>query len=80
MKMINNIRNYLEDKDYYIDMFENKLHVFNYDKLIKLTDKSVVISFIDFKLDITGNNLKTIGMDKSEILLEGNIDNVRIIR
>ena len=80
MKMINNIRNYLEDKEYYIDVFDNKLHVFNYMKLSRLTNKEIVISFNKFNLYIFGSDIKVEQMNKSEILFKGNFDKLEIKR
>ena len=80
MKMINNIRNYLEDKEYYIDVFDNKLHVFNYMRLSRLTNKEIVISFNKFNLYIFGSDIKVEQMNKSEILFKGNFDKLEIKR
>ena len=78
MKMINNIRNYLEDKDYYIDIFDDKLHVFNYIKLSKLTDTEIIILFNSFNLYISGSNIKVKKMNKTEILFKGKFNKLEI--
>ena len=77
MKIVNNIRNFLEDREYYIDIFDNKLHAFNYIKLIKLSDSEIDLKFEKFILEIRGNELKVRQMNNVEILLSGNIENVR---
>lgn len=80
MKIVNNIRNFLSDKEYYIDIFENNLHAFNYLKLLKLNDSIVELQFEKFDLEIKGCNIKVIEMNNNEILISGIIDNVRIKR
>lgn len=77
MKMINNIREFLEDKKYYIDIYDNKLHIFNYKKLIKLSDTEMIIEIENFLLKINGINLKIIQMEKQELLIVGSVENMR---
>ena len=80
MKMINNLKNFLIDKEYYIDIYDNNLHAFNYIKLLKLSSDNINLKFMNFILEITGNNLKILQMNKDEILINGEINNVRIKR
>jgi hypothetical protein len=80
LKIINNIKDFLIDKEYYIDIFDDKLHAFNYLKLLKLNDTIVELKFEKFILEIKGTNIKIVEMNNQEILLSGNIDNVRIKR
>ena len=77
MKMVNNIRNFLEDKEYYIDIYDNKLHVFNYHKLLSLSDLEIILKFEKFILEIKGNNLKVKMMNNVEMLINGEIKNMR---
>lgn len=79
MKIINNLRDFLIDHEYYIDIFEDKLHVYNYQKLLKLNDKNLMLKFEKFVLDVKGENIKILEMNKEEILIKGNIDTVRMI-
>ena len=80
MKMINNLKNFLIDKEYYIDIYDNNLHAFNYLELLKLSSDNINLKFINFILEITGNDLKILQMNKEEILINGEINNVRIKR
>lgn len=78
MKMIENLKNFLEDKDYYIDIYDDKLHIFNYKKLLKLSDNNINLKLENFILEITGDNLRINSMNDTEILISGNINIVRI--
>ncbi len=80
MKMIENIKDFLIDKDYYIDIFEDKLHVFNYKKLLKLNDETIELLFEQFVLEVKGNNVKIIEMNDKELMISGVIEDVRIKR
>lgn len=80
MRIINNLKNFLLDQDYYIDIFNNCLHVYYYESLIHLSDKLIKLKLKEFKLEIEGNNLSISSMDNHEILIKGEINNVRFIR
>ena len=80
MKIINNLRDFLTDKEYYIDIFENNLHAFNYQKLLRLNDNIVELRFEKFDLEIKGSNIKIKEMNNNEILVNGIIDIVKIKR
>ena len=69
MRIMKNLQNFLLDQDYYIDIFNNCLHVYYYESLISLSDKL-----------IEGNDLIVSAMDNHEILVKGIINNVRFVR
>ena len=55
------------------------MHAYNYQKLLKLNDKDLMLKFEKFVLDVKGENIKILEMNKEEILIKGNIDTVRMI-
>ena len=65
MKIINNLRDFLIDHEYYIDIFEDKLHAYNYQKLLKLNDKDLMLKFENVIL----NNTPIINDTKENIRL-----------
>ncbi len=75
--MVKNLENFLKDQDYYIDMYKNTLHVFNYEDLINLTDKEIKLKLKDFTLEIKGENLIVKAMEAREILIKGKIFEVK---
>lgn len=80
MKIINNLQNFLKDQDYYIDIFKNFFHVYDYISLITLTSNLIEIKLKEFNLVIEGDNLVVKNMDKKEILIKGTINLVRFKR
>ena len=80
MKIVNNLENFLKDQDYYIDIFKNFFHVYDYLSLNTLTDTLIEIKLKDFNLIIEGSNLVVRSMDKREILISGTINLVRFLR
>ncbi len=80
MRIIKNLTNFLKDQDYYIDIFNNCLHVYSYENLISLSDKLIELKLKEFTLQISGENLIIETMDNHEILIKGLLNDVRFIR
>ncbi len=68
-----NFKNFLYDLDDFITIYENHLHVFNYQKLSKLSDTEIVLIIPKTEVIITGVNLKIKQMTKQELLINGKI-------
>ena len=73
MLIIDNIKNFLYDKKYFINIFDNYIHVFNYIKLNDFNDSMIKLSFLDFDLIIKGKNLFITKMLKNELLIKGEL-------
>ncbi len=76
MKIIDNIKSFLYDKDYFINIFENYIYVFNYLDLNHFSDKEISLKLENFNVDIIGKDLSIIKMMDKEILIEGYIEKV----
>ena len=68
-----NFKNFLFDLENFISIYENNLHVFNYTKLDKLSDKEIIIVLENKMVIISGINLKIKQMTKQELLIKGTI-------
>ena len=80
MHLYKTMKNFLMDFDYYIDVYENKIHVFNYSDIIKLNDEEIILAMPLFTLHIKGNNLRVKQLEKREILVEGTVNQVAFVR
>ncbi len=80
MRIIKNLQNFLMDQDYYIDIFNNCLHVYYYETLLSLSSTLIELKLKEFTLTIEGNDLIVSAMDNHEILIKGIINNVRFTR
>ena len=80
MRIIKNLTNFLLDQDYYIDIYQNCLHVYYYEKLVTLQDNLIELKLKEFKLLIEGEKLTISTMDNHEILIKGLITSMRFIR
>ena len=76
MRIVKNLSNFFKDQEYYIDIFNNYLHVYSYLDLISLSSKLIELKMPDFNLIIEGENLIITEMDKQELLIKGLITNV----
>ena len=64
-------KNFLYDLNNFITIYENHLHVFNYEKLNKLSDTEIIITIKNKEVIIKGDNLKIKQMTKQELLITG---------
>ena len=79
MKFYNALSDFLYDKNYFITLFENKIHVFRYVQLLKLDSEEIVLGMADFKLTVVGSELIISQMNSEEIIIQGNITEIRKI-
>ena len=69
----NTIIDFLYDKNYFITMYENFLYIYNFQEIITLTKELIMLSIENFKIKITGSDLKIKKINSSELLIDGNI-------
>ena len=69
-------KNFLYDLDNFITIYENNLHIFNYQTLIKVSDQEIVVLINEKKVTIQGLNFKIKQMTKQELLINGVITKV----
>lgn len=77
--IIDNIKNVFVDESYSINLTKNKIYITNYQKLLSITDKEVLLKFNDFNLIIKGLELKIIKMLDKEILFNGHVESLGYI-
>lgn len=78
MHIKDNLVNFLYDKEYFISMYDNYIHIFNYKELISLTSNLIILKLEKFNLSIKGDDLFIIRMLPNELLIKGIIKNVGI--
>ena len=76
MNLKESLVNFLYDKNYFINIYDDYIHVFNFHELISLSDKKIILSLEKFKVEITGSNIIIRKMSKNEILIKGLINKV----
>ena len=77
--MLNKISDYLSDNTFRLTLYEDRIHIINYHKIISLEDNYVSLYYNDKKLSITGTNLSLKKLLDNEMLIIGNISKVEVI-
>lgn len=80
MHLYKTMKNFLMDFNYYIDIYEEKIHVFNYIDIEKLTSTEIILAMPSFTLTIKGVSFVVKRLEKREILIEGILEDVRFTR
>lgn len=78
MNILNNIKNFLYDRNYFIGFYKENIYIFNYIAIPIFSDQEIKISFEEFNIMLKGNNLKIIKMEDKELLINGNVKNIGI--
>ena len=76
MHMKDNLINFLYDKKYFINIYDEYIHIFNYQEIVSLSSKKIVLKMETFKIEVTGDNLFITRMIPNEILIKGIIGKV----
>ena len=71
MKTVNTIKNFLYSKDYFINLFENNIHIYNFEELVNISDVLIELRFARFNVKVYGKNFVVKKMCKNEILVQG---------
>ena len=79
MHIKDNLINFLYDKNYFINIYEEYIHVFNYIELISLASNKIILKLEKFKLIINGQELFITKMIPNEILIKGSINSVEFL-
>ena len=72
MKIFNNIRNYIGEDSFRIIIYEDKVDIVNYNKIIDINDNKIVLD----KIIVEGENLKVKKLLDNELLLFGKIGKI----
>ena len=76
MHMKDNLVNFLYDREYFITIYNEHIHVFNYKELVSLNSNKIILKLEQFSLTIKGKDLFIKKMLPNEILIMGMIESV----
>ena len=77
MHLYKTIKNFLYDQDYFIDIWDKYIHIFHFIDIETLNENLIVLILDKFKLEIKGEDFKVLKLTKNEILIAGNIKEMR---
>ena len=76
--MLDRVKNYINDNDFKITIYENKVHIMNYKLLISIDKNYISLKSYNKKIKITGDKLIPKKLLDNEILLIGNINKIEV--
>ena len=76
--MLNKISEYLNDNTFKLTLYEDKIHIINYQRIITLENNYVKVSTKNKKILILGDNLNLKKIVDNELLISGNISKIEV--
>lgn len=77
--MINQLRNYMEDNTFRFTVYEDKIHIINFQRIITLEENEISFTVKDKMIKILGENLNLKKILKDELLIIGNIKRIEVM-
>ena len=77
--MSNFISNYINDKEFRFTVYDNKIHIINFNKIITLEDNYISLLSISKKINIKGLNLVLLKLVDDELLIKGSITSIEVL-
>ena len=80
MHLYNTLKIFLYDQDYFVDLWKNCLHVYGIVDIDTLKEQKIVLTLEKFKLEINGENFRVLKLSKKEILIQGEVSEMKVWR
>ena len=77
MHIYKTIKNFLLDQEYFIDLWQENIHIYGFKKIDVLQENRAVFVLEKFSLEILGNNFRVLKLTNKEILLQGSLKEMR---
>ena len=76
--MFSKLSSYIEDSEFRLTLYTNKLHIINYKEILSLTNGEVILDTIKGKVHILGENMSLLKLASEEVLLSGKIKKIEV--
>ena len=74
--MLRNLISYVKDNDYLIGIYDNKVYIYNYKRIINIDNNYIKIDLGSKKIKIKGSNLSVKRLENNEMLININIEEI----
>ena len=74
----NYLRNFLDPIDFHIDIYDKKIHITNYEKILTLGSNKIIIKAKSRKITLEGRYLSLKKLADRELLILGSLNNLEI--
>lgn len=71
------IKNFLFDQDYFIDVWQNNIHIYGFLDILCLQEKKALFHLEKFDIELTGEDFRVLKLTKNEILIQGKLESMR---
>lgn len=77
--MIENIKDYIKDLEFRFTIYNNRIHIVNYSKILSLKNDKIIISKDRKKYLFKGKNFTLNKLLDEEVLLLGEVTSIEVI-
>ena len=74
--MLRNLISYIKDNDYLIGVYNNKVYINNYKRIINIDNNYIKVDLGSKKIKIKGNNLSVKKLENNEMLININVEGI----
>jgi len=76
--MLERVYEYVKDNEFRFTVYDNKIHIINYKRIITLEDNYISFYSPINKISITGINLSLVKLLDKEMLIKGTITKIEV--
>lgn len=76
--LVNYVRNFLDPSLFHIDIYNEKIHISNYQRIISLGNSKIIIEANGKKISLIGSSFSLNRLADKEILIIGKLESLEI--
>lgn len=76
--LANYLKEFLDPSEFHLDIYNGKIHINNYQKIISLGTTKTIIKAGNKKISLTGSNFSLNKLENNELLITGNLESLAI--
>ena len=77
MHIWNNIKDFLYDQNNFMAMYNKTIYIYNFNRLVTLNNKNIIVIINNQEVKITGDDLKVLKCSNNEIIVQGNLKEIK---
>ena len=80
MHLYKTIKNFLYDQESFVSFFDKYIHVYGFSDIETLLENKIILHFSSHKLLFTGNDFRVLKLTKNEILVQGTLIEMKVLK
>lgn len=77
--MLRKVYEYVKDDEFRFTVYNNRIHIVNYEKITSLNDDYMLVQCVDRKISIKGKGLVLNKLLDDEALIIGEVKNIEVL-